>query len=111
AYLAERPFIFFRYPGLIEESSWPKVAALMLFIGAWWLVCLALYLYAARSKPMIKWSIFTLLAVSSTSFDVYYAVSNGAPLMYADYAVLVDAMGSTGDALAEYYASFTYSAI
>ncbi|WP_167670714.1 sulfatase-like hydrolase/transferase [Allopusillimonas ginsengisoli] len=111
AYLAERPYVFFKYPGYLEQSGWPKISALILFIFIWWLLCFFLYLYAAKSRPIAKWSIFVLLAVSSTAFDLYYAVSGGAPLLYEDYAILVDAIRSSGDALAEYYPLLTYSAI
>lgn len=111
AFLAERPYVFFRYPGLVELSTWPKVVSLLLFIFFWWLLCLLLYFYAARSRPAIKWSVFVLLAVSSTLFDVYYLASGGAPLLYADYIVLANAIGSAGDALAEYYSFFAYSAV
>jgi glucan phosphoethanolaminetransferase (alkaline phosphatase superfamily) len=110
AFLAERPYVFFRYPGVVELSSWPKVASLVLFILAWWFVCLLLYLYAARSRSFVKWSIFLLLAVSSTFFDLYALVSGGAPLLYADYVVLVDAIDSSGDALAEHYPLLMYPA-
>lgn len=110
AFLAERPYVFFRYPGLVELSSWPKVASLVLFILAWWLVCLLLYICAAKSRSLVKWSIFLLLAISSTAFDLYSLVSGGAPLLYADYVVLLDAIDSSGDALAEYYSLFAYPA-
>lgn len=111
AYLAERPLVFFRYPGLVEEAGWLKFVSLVLFIAAWWLLCLVLYLYAAKSRAVVKWSIFCLLAASTTFFDVYSAVSDDAAPLYEDYAILMDAVGSSRDALLRYYGHFVYPAM